>query len=221
MTPPPPVSGPGRGSFPPSGVPPQPGRKAGRKPPGKRRTGLIVGLSTGAAVLLAFILLLFPRRIRYESEDDPTTKQARMPAYSISISCNQGVREVYYALNPSDPMQTDRYRPVSRSGSASGGFFNKTVSLRNLNLKPGNNTLYLCTNTLFGRSAPQKFVLTRMTGYAGRVDPDAAQKLNDETAIAGNELIVVMERGSARREIERIAAEYGADIIGELPLIDE
>jgi len=183
----------------------------------KRRLGLIIGLSAVVVILAVLALLLFPRRLSYESEDDPTTISANLAEYNIEIKSNQGIRDTFYALNPNDPQNLNSYRSVE----GEGGFFKKSIQLKDLALIPGNNTLYLYTKTLFGNSKPEKIVLTRHVGYSARFEDDARQELNQDTAIIGNELIVILNEDAARSDAESIAAKYGAEIVGEMPLLNE
>ena len=195
-------------------VQPMPGQQPPKK---KKRLGLIISLSVMAVVLAVLAFLLFPRKISYASQDDPTTTGEQIAEYNVEVKCNQGVKDVFYTLNPDNPADLNSYVPAP----AMGGFFKKTINLRNLSLETGNNTLYLYTKTLFGNSEPTKIILTRHVGFSSPYEEDAKQDLSENTSIIANELLVLLKRNATRSDIETIAQKYGAEIVGEIPLINE
>ncbi|HHT24876.1 MAG TPA: S8 family serine peptidase [Clostridiaceae bacterium] len=193
---------------------PMPGQQPPKK---KKRLGLIISLSAVAVILAVLAFLLFPRKISYESEDNPATAAEQLAEYNVEVKCNQGVREVFYTLNPENPDDLNSYLPVT----GTGGLFKKTINLRNLPLKAGNNTLYLYTKTLFGNSKPEKIVLTRHVGFSSPYEEGAKQELDQGSSIIANELLVLLKANATRSDIENIARKYGAEIVGEIPIINE
>ena len=145
-----------------------------------KRQGKIIGLTILAVfILLIAGLLIFslPLRPVVQFDGSRQTIDGTISNLSFSIKTNQIIREVSYALNPSDPSDLDAYTKLD---DLEGGLFKKTGRLPKLNLdktinqsskergpwtrtdrnaKIGNHTLYIVVKTIFGTSKPMPFNL--------------------------------------------------------------
>ncbi len=249
--------------YPPTQTPQQPGRQTytphpaypqqpawtGAPPPQpqapkrKKKKGKVIGLSLLALfVLLVAGVLIFslPLRPVIQLEGTRQTIDGTIRDLSFTIKTNQLIREVSYALNPSDPTDIDAYTKLE---GLEGGPFKKTGSFPTLNLdktinqsskergpwtrtdhnaKIGNHTLYITVKTMFGTSKPIPFNLHYASGISALPDRSKIKRVKDESVektILTNEIIVSLDYGSDRSVAETLAAETGGEIVGEIPSI--
>lgn len=233
-------------------MPPQQAAWAGGQPPQapapkrKKKTGKIIGLTILAVfILLIAGLLIFslPLRPVVQFDGSRQTIDGTISNLSFSIKTNQIIREVSYALNPSDPSDLDAYTKLD---DLEGGLFKKTGRLPKLNLdktinqsskergpwmrtdrnaKIGNHTLYIVVKTIFGTSKPMPFNLQYASGISALPDRSKIKSIRDdhddsiEKTILTNEILVSLSYGSDRSVAESLAAETGGEIVGEIPSV--
>lgn len=209
----------------------------------KKKKGKIIGLS----FLVVFLLLIagvliysLPLKSEIELEGTRHTIDGTISDLSLSIKTNQLIRQVSYALDPSDPADSRAYTPLE---NLEGGLFKKTGRLPRLkldkivnesswdrgpwkrsdnNAKIGNHVLYITVKTLFGTSDPIPFNLHYASGISALPDRSKIKRISDETIekeILTNELLVSLQYGSDRFVAEALARATGGKIVGEIPSI--
>ncbi len=212
-------------------------------PKRKKKKGMIIGLSLLALLLLlvaGFLIYSLPLRPVVQLEGKRQTIDGTIRDLSFSIKTNQLIREISYALDPSDPSDLDAYTPLE---DLEGGLFKKTGSFPKLSLdkaindsykergpwertdhnaKIGNHTLYIRVKTMFGTSKPIPFNLHYASGISELPDRSKIKRISDETiekTILTNEILVSLNYGSDRSVAEALAAETGGIIVGEIPSV--
>ncbi|NLZ66325.1 MAG: S8 family serine peptidase [Clostridiaceae bacterium] len=212
------------------------------KPPRKKKKkGLIIGLSILSvliALVAAFLIYSLPLRPEVRLEGIRQTLDGTISKLSLQAKSNQMIREIRYALNPSDPTDPDAYKILD---NIDGGIFEKTGILPKLSLdrkinkssqergpwarsdanaKIGNHTLYITLKTMFGTSDPIPFNLHYASGISSPPDRSKIRigKSGDFDSLS-NELLISLTMDSDRSIAEQLASETGGKIVGEIPSI--
>lgn len=171
--------------------------------------------TTIALIFLIIAFIAFPAKLKFTSEDDPTTFSNKLNEYEVSVSSNQWVKGIRYALNPRSPLEDSEYRKIDSKGSP----FKKTFLLEELRLQNGNNSIYIKVDTLFGPQIPQKLIITKLIGRSSRFLEEALEAMDDSTSFINNELIVASDFDLPRERIESLLANYDGEIVGEIPTL--
>ena len=226
--------GPTQGGWQMSPPPAKPPRK-------KKKKGLIIGLSILSvliALIAAFLIYSLPLRPEVRLEGIRQTLDGTISKLSLEAKSNQMIREIRYALNPSDPTDPEAYKVLE---NIEGGIFEKTGILPKLSLdrkinkssqergpwvrsdanaKIGNHTLYITLKTMFGTSDPIPFNLHYASGISSPPDRSKirAGKSGDFDSLS-NELLISLTMDSDRSIAEQLASETGGKIVGEIPSI--
>ena len=209
--------------------------------PERRKERLTIGLSILSvliALVAAFLIYSLPLRPEVRLEGIRQTLDGTISKLSLQAKSNQMIREIRYALNPSDPTDPDAYKILD---NIDGGIFEKTGILPKLSLdrkinkssqergpwarsdanaKIGNHTLYITLKTMFGTSDPIPFNLHYASGISSPPDRSKIRigKSGDFDSLS-NELLISLTMDSDRSIAEQLASETGGKIVGEIPSI--
>ncbi len=185
-------------------------KKQGKKKKGK--TGLIVLAAVAAFFLIVGIVagvLLFPLSVTFDDPKETVTKNGTLPEAQIVIHSNQPILSVKYALNP----ENDKDLELFAEGKTEGGLFEKTFSLDEMKVDPGESVLHLYVKTLFGEETHKVELVCKV----GNISPvEDVVSLNGEEKIARGEIILTVKPSVNRKTVEEWIRDDGGKIVGEI-----
>ncbi len=148
------------------------------------------------SAILAFLLILvgiaallvFPLKMDLQTLGNTVTYTGSFTEISVNVDTNQPIRSVKYALNPEEPSNTQVYTPATHTGSAT----QKVVSVPNLQVQPGENTLYIAIETWFTVEI-KEIKLVCNVGYTSPPTDGAVEEIYENYSILTDELLVVFK----------------------------
>lgn len=191
---------------------PAPKQKKEKK---KVSKGKVILLSILAVVLISAIVLacsLFPLNVTVEKSGSTTTHTGVFEKVELVIQSNQPILSVSYALNPDDAT-------LYIDAETEGGLLEKTVTIRDLHIAPGESKLRLIVQTWFGSYEHT----VKLKCDIGTIQAPKAEDIvnlywnNDEPyLIVDEEILVGFKDGTTEKNAEKLIQEHGGEIIGAI-----
>lgn len=184
-------------------------KKQGKK---KFPVWLIILLSVLVLLIAAAVFIackLFPLEVTVDKPEETTTNTGYFREVTIVVSSNQPIREVLYAMGPEDSKDLELYT----EGELDGDYFEKTLTIEDLHIAPGEATLRLYVKTLFGEYW-DKVVFECDIGSIEAPSVNDIITLDNNTQIVQGELIVGFRDGTSERTAKATIANHGGSVIG-------
>ncbi len=195
-------------------VPPVPPVK--KKEKKKRRWKLWVILSTVLVLLIAAVVVFFTRTFPLQAKvsvsGNLNTTQGVLSGLQVKVESNQGIQNVLWSLDPEDPSDESLYT----SAELSGGWFNKTGTLPDLQVPAGESILYVKAKTWFGETEPKSYTITHTVGKLKEPNLGAMEEQENGQMVLTDELMVIAKEGVTQSQMQELAEEYQAEIVGNI-----
>lgn len=177
-------------------------------------TLIILFLLVGSIVTLA--VLAFPLEVKLDKSGKTKTTSGTIRELEITVTANQPIISVKYALNPASHKDLTLYT----EGECEGGLLEKTLLLEKIKIPAGKSVLYIHVKTLFG-SYTESFSLTYDFGYTAEPMSSAIVTIDEGIAVLDNELLVFFQEDVSSSDAKALIEAYGGEIVGQIYALNQ
>jgi len=179
----------------------------------KGKAGLFVLLGVllvliGGVAFAAF--KMFPLSVEYDMQNSAATTTGAFDDIEISISANQPIASVYYALEPRDSENVEEYTQLK-----SNGVFSRTVTIPELRVPAGDSQLFIYTKTVFGQVSIESFKLKFDIGYTSAPEEEAIVVTEGGTKLISNELLITVANKTTEKQLIELIQSHGGKVVGK------
>ena len=200
---------------------PEKKEKAKKEKSGKKKfpVALVIILSVVALLIgaIAFVVCkLFPLEVSMIRPDNTVTYNGVISSLDFTITANQPIKEVKYAVNPTDSNNMEEYTDATISGTT----FEKKMTVTDITVEPGSVEMYIYVKTIFGEHKEQ-VTLTCVVGNVAAPDPNSIVQLDEDTKVVCNEIIVTLAEGNNSTKAKNLAQSYGGEVVGAIYILNQ
>ena len=167
------------------------------------------------AIVAVVAILIFPLKVTLTEPADTETTTGVLADASVTISSNQPIREVSYAMARDGEPAIEDYQIAVTEGS----FFKKTLSLQNLKVEPGDTELYVHVKTLFGEYT-ETFDLSCNVGNIRVPTAYEIVQYSESTQIVENELLIIFDENISEKEARKKISSWGGEVVGNIYILN-
>lgn len=167
------------------------------------------------AIVAVTAILIFPLQVTLTEPANTETTTGVLKDASFTVSSNQPIREISYALTRDEEPLPENYQVAATEG----GIFEKKLSLQNLKIEPGETELHVSVKTLFGEYK-EIIDLTCDVGEIKIHDSYDFIKLTDDVQIIEGELLITFEDDISEKEARNKIKSWDGEIVGNIYILN-
>ncbi len=191
-------------------------KKSGENKPKKGKGKLVaiiavavvfIGLITGGVI---FATKTFP--IKVTSNVENITTKYNVINEKIEFTSNQKVKDILYAVDPTDPANKDEYKSLTYEEFEGV----VEVKLPDIPVKPGKGSIYFIVKGQFQTAKTIEIPYLYTLGFVAEVNVDALKEVGEGIYEIENQLIVKFDDIFTEAKVKDLIKEYEGEIVGAL-----
>ncbi|MBR6697038.1 MAG: S8 family serine peptidase [Lachnospiraceae bacterium] len=188
-----------------------------KKEKAKKGKGKLIAILSVAAVLVVaivagiiFAINTFPIKVSADIEKIDT--KYKVVDEKIEFTSNQKIKEILYAVDPTDPADMKQYKAIKDVEAA------KTVEIKlpDIAVKPGQGSIYFVVKGQFSTAKTIEVPYNYSLGFVAEIDADSLNEVADGIYEVRDQLIVKFKEGYGETKVKDLIKEYDGTIVGAL-----